>query len=55
MLFHSSIQKDLARSFGAKVVVLATIVKAWLLFLHFNLSWKSMFCFSLQLKTEGIL
>jgi lipopolysaccharide export system permease protein len=26
MLFHSSIQKDLARSFGATVVVLATIV-----------------------------
>jgi len=27
MLFHSSIQKDLARSFGAAFVVFATIVK----------------------------
>jgi len=27
MLFHSSIQKDLAQSFGTTVVVLATIVK----------------------------
>ena len=30
MLFHSSIQKDLARSFGVAIVVLATIVKNWL-------------------------
>ena len=27
MLLHSSIQKDLARSFGAAIVVFATILK----------------------------
>ena len=27
MLFHSSIQKDLARSFGVAIVVFATVVK----------------------------
>ncbi len=27
MLFHSSIQKDLGRSFGAAIVVFATILK----------------------------
>jgi hypothetical protein len=30
MLFHSSIQKDLARSFGAAFVVFAKIVKMML-------------------------
>ena len=30
MLFHSSIQKDLARSFGAAIVVFATILKMML-------------------------
>jgi len=30
MLFHSSTQKDLARSFGASFVVFATIVKMML-------------------------
>jgi len=30
MLFHSSTQKDLARSFGAAFVVFATIVKMML-------------------------
>nr|MBP6853610.1 LptF/LptG family permease [Rhodoferax sp.] len=31
MLFHSSIRKEMARSFGATVVVLATIVMTMLL------------------------
>jgi lipopolysaccharide export system permease protein len=31
MLFHSSLRKEMARSFGATVVVLATIVMTMLL------------------------